>query len=49
MWSYGVKVKIWNDEMWNDRYFVISNIKRKKDKLFNNFVFELFFYFLEII
>ena len=28
-------------------YFEIANIKMKKDELFDNFIFELFFHFLE--
>ena len=40
-------VKIWNDEMQNDRYFEISNIKTKNDELFNNFIFELFLKFFK--
>ena len=36
---------IWNNQMWNDRYFVISNSKRTKDQLFDFFIFEFIFYF----
>ena len=32
--------------MQNDRYFEISNIKIKKDELLDNFIFELFFIFI---
>ena len=31
------------------RNFEIGNTKIKKDELFDNFIFELFFHFLEII
>ena len=41
---FQVRVNIWNDQMWNGRYFGISNIKITKVELFDFSIFDFFFY-----
>ena len=48
-WGGGQNLEWRNEERPVFRNFEIANIKTKKDELFDNFIFELFIRFLEII
>ena len=41
-------VKNWNDEMENDRYFEIANIKITKDELIDSFILNFFLIFVKL-
>ena len=48
---FKVRVKIWNDEMENDRYFEILKLRILKQRKMSYLIilFLIFFHFLEII